>query len=35
MENLRKFYIGGEWVDPNSSATIPALNWDLTEWSFR
>lgn len=26
MENLRKFYIGGEWVDPNSSATMPVLN---------
>ena len=26
MENLRKFYIGGEWVDPISSSTMPVLN---------
>ena len=26
MENLRKFYIGGEWVEPISSATMPVLN---------
>ena len=26
MENLRKFYIGGAWVDPHSSATMPVLN---------
>lgn len=26
MENLRKFYIGGEWVGPISSATMPVLN---------
>ena len=26
MENLRKFYIGGAWVDPISSATMPVLN---------
>ena len=31
MENLRKFYIGGALVDPISSATMPVLNWDLTE----
>ena len=26
MENLRKFYIGGEWVEPISSSTMPVLN---------
>lgn len=26
MENLRKFYIGGKWVEPISSATMPVLN---------
>ena len=26
MENLRKFYIDGEWVDPISAATMPVLN---------
>ena len=30
MENLRKFYIGGEWVEPTSSATMPVLSWYLT-----
>ena len=26
MENLRKFYIGGEWVAPVSEAVMPVLN---------
>lgn len=26
MENLSKFYIGGEWVDPSSDASMPVLN---------
>jgi len=26
MENLKKFYIGGQWVDPVSDATMPVLN---------
>ena len=26
MENLRKFYIGGQWVEPVSDATMPVLN---------
>ena len=26
MHNLTKFYIGGQWVEPLSSATLPILN---------
>jgi len=26
MENLKKFYIGGQWVDPVSNVTMPVLN---------
>ena len=26
MENLQKFYINGEWVDPLSDATMAVLN---------
>ena len=26
MDNLQKFYIGGQWVAPASDATIPVLN---------
>ncbi|MEP1327666.1 aldehyde dehydrogenase family protein [Pseudophaeobacter sp.] len=26
MENLKKFYIGGEWVEPISTATMPVMN---------
>ena len=26
MENLMKFFIGGQWVEPLSSATLPILN---------
>ena len=26
MRNLTKFYIGGQWVEPLSSATLPVLN---------
>ena len=26
MDNLLKFYIGGQWVAPASDATIPVLN---------
>ena len=26
MDNLTKFYIGGAWVDPISTATMPVLN---------
>lgn len=26
MQNLTKFYIGGQWVEPQSSATMPILN---------
>ena len=26
MQNLTKFYIGGQWVEPLSSATLPVLN---------
>jgi len=26
MHNLGKFYINGEWVDPNSDRTVPVLN---------
>ena len=26
MENLRKFYIDGQWVDPISARTMPVVN---------
>jgi acyl-CoA reductase-like NAD-dependent aldehyde dehydrogenase len=26
MQNLTKFYIGGQWVDPLSTETLPVLN---------
>ena len=26
MKNLKKFYIDGQWVTPNSTATLPVLN---------
>ena len=26
MENLRKFYIDGQWVDPISTQTMPVVN---------
>ena len=26
MDNLLKFYIGGQWVPPASDATMPVLN---------
>ena len=26
MLNLTKFYIGGKWVEPTSSATLPIMN---------
>ena len=26
MENLKKFYIDGKWVDPQSSTTFPVTN---------
>ncbi|MEY3526466.1 MAG: hypothetical protein RI997_575, partial [Pseudomonadota bacterium] len=26
MQNLTKFYIGGRWVEPLSSATLPVMN---------
>ena len=26
MHNLTKFYIGGQWVEPLSSATLPIVN---------
>ena len=26
MENFKKFYIDGQWVDPQSSTTFPFIN---------
>ena len=26
MHNLTKFYIGGRWIEPLSSATLPVMN---------
>ena len=26
MENFKKFYIDGQWVDPQSSTTLPFIN---------